>query len=148
MSGCSVVHSLIWSLQAVQLLNMHLLLLDLGVFLNLLTIKHIFISIRRLIKTSISTLNSLLLLNAITSNREALLLIFHRINLARFQCICRLLTAQKLLIPCLTTHSIGIINLRITYKAKLAWSIIVYLCISSTASCLALYTEANGFIVF
>jgi len=91
----------------------HLLLLDLRVLLNLLAIKHIFIGIWRLTETSISTLAALLLLNAIASHREALvLLVLHRIGLmACLQGIRRLLAAQKMLISGLAPHSVGALHL-------------------------------------
>ena len=100
---------------------MHLLLLDLRVLLNLLAIKHIFIGIWRLTETSISTLAILLLLDAITSYREAfVLLALHRIRLmACLQSVGRLLAAQQVLISGLASHSVGAINLRSIHNSKL-----------------------------
>jgi hypothetical protein len=117
-----VVQRLLGPLQAVQLLNVHLLLLDLCAFLNLLAVKHIFISIWRLSKTSITIFASLLLFHAIASHREALiLLILQRISLlTTLHCIHRLLAAQMLLISRLAPHSVGTLRLRSIHKSKLA----------------------------
>lgn len=100
---------------------MHLLLLDLCVFLNLLAIEHILICIWRLAETSISTLTTLLLLNPITSYRQAfVLLVLHRIRLmAYLQSIGRLLAAQQVLVSGLASHSIGAVHLRSIHKSKL-----------------------------
>lgn len=103
-----VVQRLLRTLQAVQLLDVYLLLLDLCIFLNLLAIKHILIGIWRLTETAVSTLAAFLLLYAITSDCEALvLLILHRIGLMTcLHGIRRLLAAQKMLISGLASNSV------------------------------------------
>ena len=101
---------------------MHLLLLNLRTLLNLLAIKHIFISIRSLNKTSIPIFTILLMLNTIASHRETfILLIFHLIYLLTIlHSIYRLLAAQMLLISRLATHSVGTFSLRCVHKSELA----------------------------
>lgn len=128
---------------------MHLLLLDLCILLNLLAIKHIFIRIRRLTKTSITTLATLLLLNPITSHCKALILFaLQRVGLmACLQGIGRLLAAQEMLISGLTPHSVGALRLRSVHKSKLTRRIVVYLCIPRTTCSLSLQTEPNCLVI-
>ena len=116
-----VVQRLLGPLQAVQLLNVHLLLLDLRTFLNLLAVKHIVISIWSLGKTSITIFASLLLFHAIASHCEALiLLILQRIALlTTLHRIHRLLAAQMLLISRLAPHSVGTLRLGSIHKSEL-----------------------------
>ena len=129
---------------------MHLLLLNLRIFLNLLTIKHIFISIRSLNETSIAIFAILLMLNTIASHRETfILLIFHLIYLLTIlHSIYRLLAAQMLLISRLATHSIGTFSLRSVHKSELARGVVVNLGVPSATCGFALQNEAHGLIVF
>ena len=101
---------------------MHLFLLNLRTFLNLLAIKHIFIGIWSLNETSISIFAILFMLDTIASHGETLiLLIFHLVYLLTvLHSIYRLLAAQVLLISRLATHSVGAFSLRSVHKSQLA----------------------------
>ena len=148
MGSCRVEHGLLCSLQAVQFFYVHLLLFDLCVLLNLLAIKQIIITIRSLYKTPISIYFFLLWFHTIATDRKTCILpIFLGYLLTIFHSN-RLLGAQVLLIPRLTTHSTVAISLRSVHKTKLAWSIVVDLSISSASCGLTLQLKTLSIAIF